>query len=126
MASQRFDAKTNERISPVTWKWEYYLKGGRGPYSEASDGRVKGYCAISRQRVDFVAETQRIGKNPTAKIFASGQDPDPDEVVRDYLAGDKTIVIQDRYKISPGRMYRVLRSAGVKLRTIPHGQRGLS
>ena len=82
----------------------------------AGDSRVKGYCAISRRRVDFQIETQRIGKNPTAKIFASGQDPDPDEVVRDYLAGDRTINIQDRYKISPGRMYRVLRSAGVKLR----------
>ena len=91
---------------------------GQQVLAVAGDGRVRGYCAISRQRVDFLAETQ--DKNPTAKIFASGQDPDPDEVkdgvVSAYLAGDRTINIQDRYKISPGRMYRVLRSAGVKLR----------
>ncbi|MBA7677621.1 hypothetical protein ES703_85881 [subsurface metagenome] len=96
---------------------------GRQVEAVASDGRVRGWCSNSRRRVDFVAETQRIGKNPTAEtspISASvkkgGQDP-PDEVVRDYLAGDKTIVIQDRYKITPGRMYRILHSANVKLRT---------
>jgi len=33
----------------------------------ARDGRVKGYCAVARQTLDFLVETQRvgIGKNPT-------------------------------------------------------------
>jgi len=38
----------------------------------ASDGRVKGYCAIANQSVDFLIETQRIpiGKHPTAETKA--------------------------------------------------------
>jgi endogenous inhibitor of DNA gyrase (YacG/DUF329 family) len=42
----------------------------------ATDGRVKGYCAVAKQYVDFLIETQRvpIGKHPTdetkAKISA--------------------------------------------------------
>jgi len=79
----------------------------------ASDGRVKGYCAISRQRVDFQIETQRIGKNPTAETS-----PVKDGVVSDYLAGVKIIVIQLKHGISPGKMYRILHSANVKLRGI--------
>ena len=96
---------------------------GRQVEAVARDGRIVGYCAVARRYVDFVAETQPIciGKNPTAEtaeISASvRQDPDPDEVVRDYLAGVKTVVIQDRYKIPPGRMYRILHSANVKVRT---------
>ncbi|MBA7705676.1 hypothetical protein ES703_114511 [subsurface metagenome] len=42
-----------------------------------------------------------------------------DAVVRDYLQGDKTIVIQMEYKISPGEMYRVLHSRHVSLRKAP-------
>jgi hypothetical protein len=49
----------------------------------ARSGKVKGYCAVSRQLVDFQIETQRvrISKNPTAetkaKISASvRQDPE--------------------------------------------------
>ncbi|MBA7680484.1 hypothetical protein ES703_88800 [subsurface metagenome] len=44
-----------------------------------------------------------------------------DAVVRDYLQGDKTIVIQMEYKISPGEMYRVLHSRHVSLRKAPDG-----
>ena len=65
----------------------------------ASDGRVRGYCAVARQSVDFLIE------NPG--------------VVRDYLRGDKTIVIKDRYGVSPGKLYRVLHAANVRLRTSP-------
>ena len=88
----------------------------------ARDGRVKGYCAVVKQPVDFQIETQRIriGKNPTAKIFAEKRWQDPevkDGVVRDYLAGAKTIDIQLEYKISPGVMYRILHTSHVKLRT---------
>jgi len=67
-----------------------------------SDGRVRGYCTVAGCYVNFLAETQRID-NPTpetAEISASG--PDPDEVVRDYLSGVRTVVIQDRYGISRG------------------------
>ena len=60
-----------------------------------------------------------MGKNPTA-IFASVRQDPPDEVkdgvVRDYLAGNKVVVIQDRYGISPGTLYRLLHTANVKLR----------
>ena len=42
-----------------------------------------------------------------------------DAVVRDYLRGDKTIVIQMEYEISPGEMYRVLHSRQVSLRKAP-------
>ncbi|GAH87318.1 unnamed protein product, partial [marine sediment metagenome] len=77
----------------------------------AADGRVKGYCAVARRYVDFVAETQPIciGKNPAAETS-----PVKDGVVCDYLAGVKTVVIQDRYGISPGALYRVLHNANVK------------
>jgi len=41
----------------------------------ASDGKVKGYCAVARQFVDFLAETQGIpiGKDPEtgAKLSAA-------------------------------------------------------
>ena len=37
-------------------------------------------------------------------------------VVRDYLRGDKAIIIQMEYKISPGVMYRILQARKVKLR----------
>jgi len=40
-----------------------------------------------------------------------------DEVVRDYLRGDKTIVIQMEYKIGPAEMYRILSARQVSLRT---------
>lgn len=40
-----------------------------------------------------------------------------DAVVRDYRRGDKTIVIQMTYKISPGEMYRILRARQVELRS---------
>ena len=91
----------------------------------AADGWVKGYCAVAKQSVDFQTETQRvrIGKNPTgAKIFASvkrlWQDPEvKDGVIRDYVGGAKTIVIQVQYKISPGVMYRILHASHVKLRS---------
>jgi endogenous inhibitor of DNA gyrase (YacG/DUF329 family) len=38
----------------------------------ARDGRVKGYCAIANQSVDFLIETQRIliGEHPTAETKA--------------------------------------------------------
>jgi len=38
----------------------------------ATEGRVKGYCAVAKQYVDFLAETQRvpIGKNFTAETRA--------------------------------------------------------
>ena len=38
----------------------------------ASTGQVKGYCAVARQFVDFLAETQRvpIGKHPSAETSA--------------------------------------------------------
>jgi len=43
----------------------------------ATDGRVKGYCAVAKQYVDFVIETQlapqsvvRIGNSPTAETRA--------------------------------------------------------
>jgi len=39
-----------------------------------------------------------------------------DAVVRDYLQGDKAIIIQMEYKISPGVMYRILHARQVKLR----------
>ena len=84
---------------------------GEKVLASVSDGRVRGYCAVARQRVDFLAETQRID-NPTpetAEISAS--------VKRDYLVGDKTIVIQLKHGISPGKMYRILGGANVELRT---------
>jgi len=89
----------------------------------ASDGRVRGYCAVARRYVEFVAETQPIciGKNPAAETS-----PVKDGVVCDYLAGVKTVVIQDRYKIPPGRMYRILHSANVKLRTDDREMSGLT
>ena len=43
----------------------------------ARDGRIKGYCAVAKQSVDFLIETQRvpIGKHPIdetkAKISAA-------------------------------------------------------
>ena len=40
-----------------------------------------------------------------------------DAVVRDYLRGDKAIVIQLEYKISPGPMYRILHEREVPLRS---------
>ena len=85
---------------------------GRRLLAVTSEGRGKGYCAISRQRVDFVAETQCIGKNP-AKIKKRWQDG----VVSDYLRGDKISVIQLRYGVSPGVMYRILHASHVELRT---------
>ncbi|GAI05276.1 unnamed protein product, partial [marine sediment metagenome] len=69
---------------------------------------------VANRYVDFVAETQRIDGNPTAKILR--QAPDPDEVVRDYLAGDKTTVIQLKHGIAPLKMYRILRASHVRLR----------
>ena len=47
-----------------------------------------------------------------------------DAVVRDYLRGDKTIVIQMSYDISPGVMYRILKMRGLKLRTAPAVEEG--
>jgi len=82
----------------------------------ARDGRVRGFCGVARRYVNFLAETQRIGKNPTAET-SPVKDGVVSGIVSAYLRGVKTVVIQDRYKISPGRMYRVLRSASVKLRT---------
>ena len=38
------------------------------------------------------------------------------QVVKDYLAGAKTMVIQWEHKISPGEMYRILHRKGVSLR----------
>lgn len=43
-----------------------------------------------------------------------------DGVVRDYLRGDKAIVIQMEYKISPGVMYRILHARKVELRRAPY------
>ena len=39
-------------------------------------------------------------------------------VVRDYLRGDKAIIIQMEHKISPGVMYRILQVHKVKLRRV--------
>ena len=38
----------------------------------ASDGRVKGYCAVAKQSVDFLIKTQLvpIGKHPTDETQA--------------------------------------------------------
>ena len=46
------------------------------------------------------------------------------EVVRDYLRGDKTIVIQMEYKIGPAEMYRILYARQVSLRTCGTARRG--
>ena len=70
---------------------------GQQVLAVAGDGRVRGYCAISRQHVDFQIGTQ-------------------DGLVSAYVRGDKISVIQDRYGISAGTLYRVLRTAGVRLR----------
>jgi len=39
-----------------------------------------------------------------------------DAVVRDYLAGAKTVVIQWEHGVTPGTMYRILHAAKVRLR----------
>lgn len=39
-------------------------------------------------------------------------------VVRDYLRGNKAIIIQMEHKISPGVMYRILQARKVKLRRV--------
>jgi len=38
------------------------------------------------------------------------------KMIQDYLAGEKTLVIQYEYKISPGEMYRILHRKGMRLR----------
>lgn len=45
---------------------------GRQVEAVARDGRVKGYCAVAKQSMDFLIETQRIptGKQLTAEIRA--------------------------------------------------------
>ena len=80
----------------------------------ARDGVIRGWCSISRQRVNFLIETQRgIGKNPTVETS-----PVKDGVVSDYMGGVKIIVIQLKHGISPSKMYRILHaSPHVKLRT---------
>lgn len=35
----------------------------------ASERRVRGYCAVAKQSVNFLIETQRIGKNPAAETM---------------------------------------------------------
>jgi len=40
-----------------------------------------------------------------------------DKVVRDYLRGDKAIIIQMEHEVSPGEMYRILHARQVSLRT---------
>lgn len=42
-----------------------------------------------------------------------------DNLVRDYLKGDKTIILQMEYKISPGEIYRILKKRGIHLRSAP-------
>ncbi len=42
-------------------------------------------------------------------------------VVRDYLRGDKTVVILFNYKLSPGEMYRILHAHRVKPDRKPDG-----
>ncbi len=51
------------------------------------------------------------GPSPTEKV--------KEEVVRDYLRGDKVICIQMEHKISSGVMYRILLSRQVSLRRGP-------
>jgi len=53
------------------------LACGQQVEAVASDGRVKGYCAVAKQHVDFAIETQlapqsvvRIRKHPTAETRA--------------------------------------------------------
>jgi len=81
----------------------------------ARDGVIRGWCSISRQRVNFPIE---MGKNPTAETSPVK------DVVGAYEAGVKTVVIQSRYKIPPGRMYRILHSANVRLRKDRKPKRG--
>lgn len=82
---------------------------GRRVEAVARDGVIRGWCSISRQRVNFLIE---MGKNPTAETS-----PVKDGVVCDYKAGVKTVVIQLKHGISPGKMYRILGGANVELRT---------
>ena len=42
-----------------------------------------------------------------------------DAVVRDYLRGDKAIIIQMEHTISPGEVYRILHARQVNLRRVP-------
>jgi len=49
-----------------------------------------------------------------------------DAVVRDYLQGDKAIIILMEHKISPGEMYRILHARQVKLRRVDKAQVPLS
>jgi len=96
----------SEGVVKLSRSWIVCPACGQQVEAVASDGRVRGYCAVARRYVNFAVKTQRINENPTAN-----------EVVRDYLAGVKTLAIQDKYKISPGRMYRLLHSANVRLRS---------
>jgi len=52
--------------------------------------------------------TEKHRPSPTEEV--------KDAVVRDYLRGDKSILIQMEYDISPGVMYRILKQRSVKLR----------
>jgi len=93
------------------------LACGQQVEAVAWDGRIKGFCSVARCFVDFLAGTQRsqdpdpVGKNPAAETS-----PVKDGVVSDYLRGVGTVVIQEKHRITPGKMYRVLHGAGVKLR----------
>jgi len=51
-----------------------------------------------------------------ARNAANLTDKVKDAVVRDYLAGAKTVVIQFEHKIGPAVMYRILHARNVKLR----------
>lgn len=95
-----------EGLVEVEWVRVRCPACGQRVLAVAGDGRVRGYCAVAKRYVDFVAETPRIG------IASVRQDPEVKDVVSDYLRGDQISVIQLRYGVSPEH----LRDSHVKLR----------
>ena len=71
----------------------------------ATDGRVKGYCAVAKQYVDFLIETQRVhtGRHLTAetraKISAAKTGKHPTPEIRSKLLG-KHLTAEHKAKIS--------------------------
>lgn len=90
-----------EGLVEVEWVRVRCPACGQRVLAVAGDGRVRGYCAVAKRYVDFVAETPRIG------IASVRQDPEVKDVVSDYLRGDQISVIQLRYGVSPGTPARL-------------------
>ena len=109
-AAKKGRPRTGESLQCIDCGKPIYVRKYRLDEDPEAEHRCRGCSSKHAAKAPLVSKNKRRPDLTEKK---------KDNVVRDYLREDKTIIIQMEYKIGPAVMYRILKARQVKLRRAP-------